>query len=220
MPCRWCDASFTARRRDAEFCSRKCRQAAFRIRIYFAELSLGPAPATGALRLALADPPYPGLARRYYAGEDSYAGEVDHPALLRQLTSTYDGWALCTSMRALQTLLPLCPLGTHVAPWVKPIGASTRTHGPHVCWEPLLVWPGRRLRPGLRDWLSAQPARYGGTLMGRKPLAWVAWAFAMLGARPAAGHTLTDLFPGTGIIGRAWRELARPSAPAQLSLPG
>ena len=44
------------------------------------------------LRLAYADPPYPGQSKRYYGDQPSYAGEVDHAALIERL-SGYDGWA-------------------------------------------------------------------------------------------------------------------------------
>jgi hypothetical protein len=86
---------------------------------------------------------------------------------------------------------------------------SSRTYGLHNTWEPVIVCQGRRLRPGVRDWLSAQPARRGGTLPGRKPLAFCAWLFRILGMRP--GDELIDLYPGTGIVSRSWRELSSSS---------
>lgn len=43
------------------------------------------------MRLAYADPPYPGCAALYKDHPD-YAGEVDHAALLRTLQDNYDGW--------------------------------------------------------------------------------------------------------------------------------
>jgi hypothetical protein len=156
--------------------------------------------------MAYADPPYPGLARKYYGNQPDFAGEVDHPALIASLSAEYDGWALSTSMRALRDLLPLCPPRAHVAAWVKAIGISPGTFGPHNTWEPVIVCPGRRRRPGVRDWLAAQPARGGGTLPGRKPIAFCAWLFQLLGLEP--GDELVDLFPGSGIISRAWRELS------------
>lgn len=52
------------------------------------------------MRFAYADPPYPGLAARYYADQPTYAGEVDHAALVASLeASGYDGWALSTAAR-------------------------------------------------------------------------------------------------------------------------
>lgn len=203
--CRWCGAAMPGRRGDRQFCGRKCRQAAFRLRRLGQRHLVPTTPA----RLAYADPPYPGLAH-YYRDQPTYAGEVDHAALVAQLT-TYDGWALSTSAAALATVLPLCPPGIRVCAWVKPIGVSSRTRGLHSTWEPLIVAPARHLRPGKRDWLAAQPARNGGTLIGRKPLAFCAFLFRALGAQP--GDILADLFPGTGIIGRAWREWSRVETP-------
>jgi hypothetical protein len=158
------------------------------------------------MRMAYADPPYPGTARKYYAREPNYAGEVDHAALIVRLERDYpDGWALSTSADALRALLPLCPEGAHVCPWVKPIGVSPQTYGLHTTWEALIVVRGRQRRPGVRDWLRAAPARRGGELPGRKPLAFVGFLFSALGL--CVGDQLDDLYPGTGIVGRAWTSL-------------
>jgi hypothetical protein len=153
------------------------------------------------LVFAYADPPYPGFARKLYGRE-----EVDHGALVRSLESSFHGWALSTSSKTLREVLPLCPPRVRVAAWVKPIGVSSKTRGAHSTWEPVIYRPGRRLRPGFRDWLAAQPARRGGTLPGRKPVAFCSWLFRLLGMRP--GDELVDLFPGTGIVSRSWRELS------------
>ena len=48
------------------------------------------------MRLAYADPPYPGQAKRWYEDHPDYGGEVDHAQLVERLES-YDGWALHTS---------------------------------------------------------------------------------------------------------------------------
>lgn len=200
--CEWCQAKPVADPR-AHYCGQTCRQAAWRLRRRRTTVAEQSRP----MRMAYADPPYPGLSAKYYRHEPTYAGEVDHHALIASLRSSYDGWALSTSSKALRDVLPLCPQNAHVCPWVKPIGASPRTRGPHNLWEALIVVPGRLLRPGVSDVLRAQPARFGGTLMGRKPLAFCAWVFDLLGLLP--GDTLDDLFPGTGIVGRAWAETSR-----------
>jgi hypothetical protein len=202
--CAWCRRTLEATARpDAVFCSRKCRQTAFRLRRRRTTEAANATPKV----FAYADPPYPGRARKYYQREDTYGGEVDHVELLASLkASGYDGWALSTAADALRDLLPLCPPEARVCPWVKPIGASPQTFGLHNCWEPLIVVPGRRLRPGLRDFLIAQPARFGGKLPGRKPLNFCAFLFDALGMLP--GDELVDLFPGTGMVGRAWAQLS------------
>jgi len=208
--CSFCRAELSATR-SAIYCSRRCRQAAWRLR-HRRELD---ALVHDEPRLfAYADPPYPGLSRRYYKSDAAFAGEVDHDRLVALLRSgAYAGWALSTSARALRDVLPLCPPDARVCAWVKPIGVSGKTRGLHNAWEPLVVWGGRQLRPGRRDWLRAQPARFGDSdLMGRKPLAFCGFLFDALGMLP--GDRLDDLFPGSGIVGRSWDELSRAQAAA------
>jgi hypothetical protein len=165
------------------------------------------------MRFAYADPPYPGKAKRCYGGESNYAGEVDHAELVAELAAGYpDGWALSTGAYALREVLSLCPEGARVCPWVKPNGVSRQTRGLHNAWEALIVVGGRQRPPGVRDWLRAKPAIRGGTLVGRKPLAFCAWLFDCLGMQP--GDQLADLYPGTGIVGRAWALLCAEASPA------
>jgi hypothetical protein len=181
------------------WCSKRCRQTAWRARKLAVVEDLGDTPK----RLGYADPPYPGLSRKYYQHQPTYAGEVDHVALLSRM-ETFDGWALSTSAKALRDLLPLCPPEARVACWVKPNGAAPATRGLHNLWEPVIVMPARRRRPGIRDYLYAKPARGGGSLPGRKPLAFCLWLFSLLGASPV--DELDDLFPGSGVVGNAWRQ--------------
>lgn len=200
----------------ARFCSRKCRQAAFRLRGRRGDMSAPAAATVPRKRFAYADPPYPGLAKKYYGDQPTYKGEVDHVELIqglerRRIAGELAGWALSTAGRSLRELLPLCPPDTHVAVWVKDLEVPPATHGPHYRWEAVLVAGGRRMQPGVIDWLKApmddvleaRPARLGGeTLPGRKPLAFCAWLFDLLGMVP--GDELEDLFPGTGVVSRAW----------------
>ena len=198
--CAWCGVREVSRPGQL-YCSNTCRQASYRLRTRSEFTASGPFERP--MRLAYADPPFRGLAH-LYREEASFAGEVDHVELVRSLNDSFDGWALATSSDALVDVLPLCPRGRfRIHPWVKPIGVSSRTWGAHSTWEALIVVPARRLRPGFRDWLCAMPARGGGTLIGRKPIAYCAHLFRALGAD--ARDTLDDLYPGTGVIGRAWR---------------
>lgn|GEM_PF-482981 len=200
--CLWCGVSLPAER--FRWCSKKCRQTAWRMRQLCVAEDLGDTPK----RLGYGDPPYPGTSRKYYRDEPTYAGEVDHEALVAKLV-TYDGWALSTSAKALRHILPLCPPEARVAAWGKPHGVSSKTRGAHNAWEPIIYVPARLRRPGFPDFLSAQPARGGGTLPGRKPLAFCAFLFRLLGASP--GDDFDDLFPGTGVVGRAFAEFKRTS---------
>lgn len=204
--CEWCDEPLGGvGRPDRLYCDRKCRQAAWRAR----RVSLMEAR-DRSLRFAYADPPFPGMAELYYGDRPECTGEVDH-VLLASFLQGFDGWALSTSEKALGDLLPICKQAAgkrrvRVAPWVKPIGASGQTRGPHNTWEPVIYCPGRFQRPGRRDWLRALPARGGGDLHGRKPVAFCRWLFGLLGMAP--GDDLTDVFPGSGIVGRVWRQLS------------
>jgi hypothetical protein len=203
--CLWCGQPLDTTR--FRWCSKRCRQTAFRARQLCVAEDLGDTPK----RLGYGDPPYPGTSRKYYRDEPTYAGEVDHDALIAQLVQ-YDGWALSTSAKALRHVLPLCPPEARVACWGKPHGVSSKTRGAHNAWEPVIYKPARVRRPGFPDFLAAQPARGGGTLPGRKPLAFCAFLFRLLGASP--GDDLDDLFPGTGVVGRAFAEFKRTSARA------
>lgn len=215
IECGWCRRSLETTATIQKYCSRKCRQSAYRLRCRSQQLVTAVEPGT----FAYADPPYPGLSSKYYRDEPTFAGEVDHAVLLASLgAGGYKGWALSTSAKALGYVLSLCPPDVRVCAWVKPVGVSSRTFGIHNVWEPLIVWGGRQLRGGKPDWLSAQPARYEGTLAGRKPSTFIAWMFNLLGMSPGDdGDTLVDLFPGTGIVGRAWQSLGGKLSPRVFS---
>ncbi|MBQ9916908.1 MAG: hypothetical protein IJO71_06875 [Microbacterium sp.] len=139
--CAWCRGPIpAAARRDAVCCSVRCRQARHRF-----NSGVGVAADVGddVLRLAYADPPYPGKSRRYYGSHPDYAGEVDHKRLIEQLCDGYDGSALSTSAEALQSVLAMCPAGSRVAVWVRG-ERPTRSAGPLNAWEPVIYWGGRR----------------------------------------------------------------------------
>jgi hypothetical protein len=158
-----------------------------------------------AMRLAYADPPYIGQARKHYA-HDPRCAEVDHAALVAQL-ETYDGWALSLSSPSLQQVLALCPSTVRVAAWVKPFAAFKLGVNPAYAWEPVIFRPARRKRsrtePTVRDWLAASITMRKG-LHGAKPEAFCFWLFDLLGMQPA--DLLEDLFPGTGVVGRTWQQ--------------
>jgi len=140
--CAWCRGPIRpAARRDSITCSTSCRQARNR----FVQGVGTPPPVDGGhpLRLAYADPPYPGRSRKYYGDHPDYAGEVDHAALITSLAADYDGWALSTSADALPALLPLCPRGVRVAAWHRGERPNRMARGPQNAWEPVLFTGGR-----------------------------------------------------------------------------
>lgn len=170
-----------------------------------------------ARRLAYADPPYPGKAF-YYRGHPDYAGEVDHGELLSRL-SMYDGWALSTSARALPDVLALAVaqgLTVRVAAWIR--GARPHATARHAlnAWEPVIYVPvasdggsdashdtGTPRRIDVLTHGVAPMLTLPGRVIGTKPAAFCRWMFDLIGAGPR--DTFDDLFPGSGIVGQAWR---------------
>jgi hypothetical protein len=155
-------------------------------------------------RIAYADPPYPGQAKRHYGDHPDYAGEVDHAQLLDRL-ATYDGWVLHTSSTALREVLPLCPPEALVMAWCKPFAAFKRNVSVADTWEPVIVLAVRKPivchRVVMRDYI-AEPITLQRGLVGAKPEAVCRWAFEVVGAEPT--DELNDLFPGSGAVTRAW----------------
>lgn len=138
--CAWCRGRIRdGCRRDALFCGVRCRQASHRF-----GRGRRLRPATGEpLRFGYADPPYPGLSRRYYAEHPDFAGEVDHQVLVEQLEAEFpDGWALSTSAAALRDVLPLCPTSARVGAWFRG-ERPTASYGPLAGWEPVIYVGGR-----------------------------------------------------------------------------
>ena len=86
--CAWCSQPIPATmRRDSVFCSKGHRQAHWRFARQVETRERAGLP----MRLAYADPPYPGLSRRYYGDHPDFAGEVDHAELLARLQATTAG---------------------------------------------------------------------------------------------------------------------------------
>lgn len=206
LECAWCRGEISATaRRDSRFCSKRCRQASHR----FGRSCRAATHTSEPIRLGYADPPYPGLAERYYVDHPDYAGEVDHQALIRRLVDGYDGWALSTSARALPAILALCvaaDVEARVAAWFRG-DRPGRARWPRNAWEPVVFAGGRRVpsREGPRDALvyhsrprTTDPDR----VIGAKPAEFAYWLFELLGALP--GDSLDDLYPGSGGISRAW----------------
>jgi hypothetical protein len=204
--CGWCDGPMPpGARSDAIYCTTRCRQAAHRFgkgRALRVAVGLP-------LRLAYADPPYPGRAARYYSSHPDFAGEVDHQRLVEQLVAEYaDGWALSTSADALPAILASCPPAVRVAAWFRG-ERPTCSYRPLNAWEPV-VYLGGRAHPSFpaerRLDALVHVARIRTTdprwCTGAKPAAFCWWLFDLLGALP--GDDLVDLFPGSGGVTRAW----------------
>ena len=165
------------------------------------------------LRVAYADPPYPGQAKRHYGkGADPFEGEVaevDHVELIATLERDFpDGWALSTGSKFLRDVWNLCP-DARVGVWVKGFVPAKNMRIARA-WEPVLfkVRGGSMERQStgfLRDWVSAMPPVFVGQgkgVVGQKPREFCFWLFDILGIGPE--DEFVDLFPGSGAVGEAW----------------
>lgn len=153
------------------------------------------------IRIAYADPPYPGCSGLYKDHPD-FDGEVDHAELVEKIRN-YDGWILHTSASALLEVWSLCP-EARCAAWVKPFAAWKRNVYPAYTWEPVLFHGGRKVwgtRQTPRDFI-AEPITMKRGLTGAKPEKVCHWCFDLLGADP--NDQIDDLFPGTGAVMDAW----------------
>jgi len=154
------------------------------------------------MKIAYADPPYPGCAK-YYPEKT----EVDHNKLLFELNQ-YDGWALSTHVPGLRLILSLvnCPPDIRIGAWVKPFAFFKQGVNPAYTWEPIIFHGGRkrtRQQPTIRDWISANAMSKTG-LVGTKPKEFSLWIFEFLGMNQ--DDEFIDLFPGTGAVTKAWEE--------------
>lgn len=213
--CAWCDGPIpAAARADAVCCSTRCRQARHRF-----TTSVGRAVGFGRpLRLAYADPPYPGKAY-LYRGHRDYGGEVDHGELIRRLCS-YDGWALSTSAAALPDVLALCPPGVRVAAWHRGARAARSWRAANA-WEPVIYHGGRGIDPSRAAGATRRVdslvlgvsalTTLPGRVIGTKPPGFCRWLFDLLGAGP--GDTLADLFPGSGAVAKAFATYTQATTP-------
>ncbi len=151
------------------------------------------------MKLAYADPPYPGKAHLYPENT-----EVDHVALIARLCE-FDGWALSTDEKNLRFVLALSPANARVMAWCRS-NAPPYPPSPYAMWEPVIVRPARTIAPEpVRSYLvTGAPtgrAQVDG-LTGQKTREFCLWVIRALAADPE--DTLEDLFPGTGIMGATW----------------
>jgi hypothetical protein len=168
------------------------------------------------MRFAYADPPYIGMAKKHYA-HDPQCAEVNHAELVERLRDEFpDGWALSCSSVSLEEILHITrrvlgPKQVRIGAWVKPFHVFKKGVRPAYAWEPIVFRGGRNAKhpPPVkggkattpRDWVSANITLRRG-LVGAKPELVCFWLFDILGARPC--DTLSDLYPGTGGVLRAW----------------
>jgi hypothetical protein len=167
------------------------------------------------MNIAYADPPYLGCCA-LYNHEHGISGQcwddlATHERLIDGLCDYYpDGWALSLSTPSLRQLLPLCPADVRIGAWVKTFASFKPNVNPAYAWEPVIFMGGRQQRsreePTVRDWVSC-PITLQKGLTGAKPELFVWWLFDFLGLE--SRDTITDIYPGTGVVGRVWEQYRR-----------
>ena len=160
------------------------------------------------MKIGYADPPYIGCAH-LYADHADYAGEVDHIALVDRLQDEFDGWVLhAGAHNASEAILAplMAKLNARKCVWVKQFAAFKKNVPVAYAWEPVYIMAARKpvvsKRLVMRDWIQESITLKRG-LTGAKPEAVVHWALELVAARP--DDDMTDLFPGTGAVERAWK---------------
>ena len=151
------------------------------------------------MRVAYADPPYIGCAKKYPEKK-----EVDHADLVNSLCSNYEAWALSLHTPSLPEILTYCPKDVRIGAWVKPFCSFKPGVGQAYAWEPIIFYGIRkrtRNQPTVRDWVMANITLERG-LTGAKPMKFCFWLFDFMNLDRE--DELHDLFPGTGIVTRAW----------------
>ena len=166
------------------------------------------------MKFAYADPPYYGLAAKFYGDLHPDAADYDslhtHRLLIERLCAEFsDGWALSMTSGNLRDILPLCPGDVRVMAWVKPFASYKPTVRVAYAWEPVVVWRGRK-RPKevdtVRDWIAANITLQRG-FQGAKPTGFCFWIFDVLGMQPE--DEFVDIFPGSGAVSVAWNQWKR-----------
>lgn len=157
------------------------------------------------MRVAYADPPYLGLAAKFY-GDPTYDSLAEHHRLIERMDAEYDAWAYSLTSTTLRQVLPLCPEDVRVMAWVKPFASFKPGVRVAYAWEPVIVKGGRNEANGyntVRDWVACNIALRRG-LRGAKPEGFCYWLFEVLGMEP--DDEFHDLFPGTGGVTAAWEQ--------------
>ena len=163
------------------------------------------------LKFAYADPPYYGMAAKFYGHLHPEAAVYDtlegHRALIDRLETDFpDGWALSLSSTNLKDILPLCPARARVGAWVKPWTPWKPGNNPMFTWEPVIFCGGRKRdkhAPVVRDWCSVNSMMKAPKgWKGAKPRDFIWWIFDLMGMEP--GDEFHDLFPGSGAVEKAY----------------
>jgi hypothetical protein len=154
------------------------------------------------MKFAYADPPYLGLAKRFYGDLHPEAAEYDkkekHVELIARLMDEFpDGWAVSLHAPTLPFYCSIIPKEARVCAWTKTIHQIWWNVTVQYAWEPVILYGGRKeknRRPMTRDYLNCARAQRKG-LRGSKPDKFNDWVLDLLNYK--IGDEIVDLFPGT-----------------------
>lgn len=159
------------------------------------------------MRIGYADPPYLGYCRYYdhfHPDGRCWDDLETHELLVKRLSSDFDAWAMSLSMPSLRDIWPLTPSDTRVLTWCKSFASYKPGVHPAYATEPILIRGPRTRRRDettVADFHVAKITLQRG-LTGAKPESVIWWVLAALNAKH--DDEFTDLFTGSGAVGRAW----------------
>jgi len=154
------------------------------------------------MKFAYADPPYLGLAKKFYKDLHPDAADYDkkekHIELVEKLMDEFpDGWALSLHAPSLHFYATIIPKKARICAWTKTVHQLWWDKAVQYGWEPVILYGGRKehfRRPMVRDWMSCPRAQRKG-LRGSKPDKFNDWILDLLNYK--IGDEMVDLFPGT-----------------------
>jgi hypothetical protein len=166
------------------------------------------------MKVAYADPPYVKCCALYghFHGDDGRCWDDLETTLLLldRLNRDYpDGWAMSCkgNLQELVVLGARAGPTARLSPWLKPFHSFKPNVNPSHGWEGV-IWKATRKRdryePTVKDFYVGNITLKKG-LTGAKPYDFNRWILELLGCRPT--DQVDDLFPGTGGMGVAIRNL-------------
>lgn len=173
------------------------------------------------MKAAYADPPYLGLAEKFYGHLHPEAAEYDkletHARLVERLMDEYDTWAMSLHVPALREILGVCPKDVRVASWVKPFASFKKGVTRAWTWEPV-IFSFHRARKRTaeqgtwRDHIAESITLRRG-FQGAKPERFCFWIFEGMNLMPT--DEFTDVFPGSGAVTEAWEKWKEAQRPVE-----
>ncbi len=162
------------------------------------------------MKAAYADPPYLGLAKKFYGAMHPDAADYDkletHARLVERMMDEYDTWAMSLHLPVLPKILGVCPVDVRIGAWVKLFSSFKKGVTRAWTWEPVIFSFHRARKRTMdqgtwRDHIAESIAMRRG-FRGAKPERFCFWLFEGMNLEP--DDHFFDLFPGSGSVTAAW----------------